>query len=208
MRLYFVRHGETDWNVGKRLQGRTDIPLNQKGVDLAKATGRALRDVPFSRAFTSPLRRAFKTAELILEGREVPIIPDRRIIEIAFGEYEGLCTREEGFEIPDPGFLNFFHNPSEYQPPEGGESFEELMARTREFIQDITAREEWEEERILITTHGAAVRGLLNAVDGTGVSDFWHGSVPKNCSVAIVESRQGKLRLIQENKVYWTEERL
>lgn len=208
MRLYFVRHGETDWNVVKRLQGRTDIPLNQKGVDLAKATGRALRDVPFTRAFTSPLQRAVQTAELILEGRKIPIVPEQRIIEIAFGEYEGLCTREESLEIPDPDFLNFFHAPAKYHPPKGGESFDQLMERTREFIQDITARSEWEEETILITTHGAAVRGLLNAVDGTGVSDFWHGSVPKNCSVAIVESRHGKLRLIEENKVYWTEERL
>lgn len=203
MKLYFVRHGETDWNVVKRLQGRTDIPLNERGVELARRTGEALRDVSFTRAFASPLSRAMETARLILGEREIPVVPDERIIEIAFGEYEGMCSREDHYEIPDPDFRNFFQNPAAYRHPKGGESFEQLMERTKAFIRDITSREEWEEEIILVATHGAAVRGLLNAVDGTPVADFWHGRVPQNCSVSIVKNRRGVMKLIQENKVYY-----
>ncbi|WP_418390600.1 histidine phosphatase family protein, partial [[Clostridium] scindens] len=71
MRIYLVRHGETDWNIVRKLQGRTDIPLNEKGIKAAQKTGEALRNVPFTRAFSSPLKRAMDTAKLILGDRQI-----------------------------------------------------------------------------------------------------------------------------------------
>lgn len=203
MRIYLVRHGETDWNIVRKLQGRTDIPLNENGMEAARKTGEALKDVPFTRAFSSPLARAMETARLILGGRKIPITPDERIIEIAFGEFEGLCSKRGNYEIPDPEFQNFFLNPASYRPPKGGESLESLTERTRNFIQDLTSKREWEEETILVATHGAAVRGLLNAVTNNPISNFWHGGVPKNCSVSIVECHAGDMRLVQEDQVYY-----
>ena len=73
MRLYIMRHGETEWNVRRLYQGHSDIPLNENGVALAEITGRGLRDIPFDLAFTSPLRRARQTAEIVLRGRDVPL---------------------------------------------------------------------------------------------------------------------------------------
>lgn len=205
MRLYLVRHGETGWNVEKRLQGRTDIQLNEKGVRLARITGESLRDIAFDLAFSSPLSRAVETARLILGDRMVKIIPDDRIMEISFGPYEGMKFGGGNYEIPDPAFQNFFRDPEHYQAPEGGESLKSLMRRTADFIGDLAAREELAEKNILVTTHGAAVRGLINAVKQMPVKDFWNGSVPKNCSVSIVECTNGRMELIQENKVYYAE---
>lgn len=85
MKLYMIRHGQTEWNKEKRLQGRADIPLNAYGIQLAEETRDGLLGVRFDIAFTSPLKRAKKTAQILLEGQEVKLIEDERIIEIGFG---------------------------------------------------------------------------------------------------------------------------
>ena len=89
MKLYIIRHGETSWNVQRRLQGASDTDLNENGITLAKRTGEALKEIPFDLCFTSPLKRAKMTAELILAGRDISIYDDERLREISFGEWEG-----------------------------------------------------------------------------------------------------------------------
>ena len=104
MKLYIIRHGETPWNAEVRLQGQTDIPLNENGIRLAKITGEALKDVPFDFAISSPLKRARQTAELVLAGRQIPVLEDARIEELSFGSWEGLGCRKANFEIPSEHF--------------------------------------------------------------------------------------------------------
>lgn len=202
MILYIIRHGETSWNVQRRLQGRSDTRLDENGIRLARLTGEALAKVPFFCAFTSPLHRAVQTAELILGQRKVPIIKDDRLIEVSFGEYEGLCCDEKNFEIPDKNFSNFFQHPQLYQTPPGGESLDQVEARTKAFLDDICSRPELADKTVLVSTHGCAMRGLLNSLRIAPREDYWNGGVPKNCSVAIVESTDGARRLLEENKVY------
>ena len=84
MKIYFVRHGETDWNKDRKIQGQVNISLNEFGRHLARETAKGLKEIPFAVCFTSPLDRARETAEIILEGREVPVIEDERIIEMGF----------------------------------------------------------------------------------------------------------------------------
>lgn len=203
MKIYVMRHGQTDWNVAKRLQGRSDTELNENGRELARKTGEALLTVPFTIAFTSPLKRAKETAALALGGRGVPIVEDERLIEISFGVYEGLCSSKENYEIPDTEFSNFFTAPDQYRVPEGGESFAELHKRTAEFLRDITTRPELEEETVLVATHGAAGRALLNVLRTFELKDFWNGGVSKNCSVAILESHHGEVELLEENRIFY-----
>ena len=98
MKLYVVRHGETVWNELHKVQGTADIPLAEKGIELAEKTGEALKEVPFDLCITSPLVRARRTAELILEKQphKVLVIEDKRIQEINFGELEGVvCFTDE-----------------------------------------------------------------------------------------------------------------
>ena len=119
MRLYLIRHGETQWNKQKLLQGKTDNPLNENGLQVAKMTAEGLRSVSFDAVYSSPLSRAYETAWLVTEGR-YPIVTDKRLEEIGFGVYEGYCCGKEGFNIPDPDFRLFFEDPEKYQPPAGG----------------------------------------------------------------------------------------
>ena len=90
MKLYLLRHGRTLWNEEGRLQGRTDVPLSEEGRRSALAAGAALGNVSFDAAFSSPLQRARETAELILQGKNVLIQTDARLIELSFGAAEGM----------------------------------------------------------------------------------------------------------------------
>lgn len=99
MRLYIMRHGETEWNVRRLYQGHSDIPLNENGVALAEITGRGLRDIPFDLAFTSPLRRARPDRRRSSSGAGTSSGRGAKLIEIAFGVYEG-CTA-----LPQSGTL-------------------------------------------------------------------------------------------------------
>ena len=72
MMLYIVRHGETDWNRMKKVQGRTDIALNDYGRHLAEETAEGMKEISLDLAYTSPLRRARETAEILVAGRKIP----------------------------------------------------------------------------------------------------------------------------------------
>ena len=77
--LYILRHGKTDWNAAHKLQGKTDIPLNEEGINMAHDAAKECRDIHFDVCYSSPLIRAKQTAEIVLEGRDIPIITDSRL---------------------------------------------------------------------------------------------------------------------------------
>ena len=204
MKMYIIRHGQTPWNARKCLQGRSDVDLNENGIYLAELTGKALRDVTFDMAFTSPLIRAKHTAQCILAGRKVPIIEDERLIEISFGIYEGCCYAEENRQVPQQWIENFFHAPQDYVAAPGGESLDDVEKRTRNFMEDICSRKELQDKTVLVSTHGCALRGLLNSIRESNREDYWHGGVSKNCAVSIVTCNRGeKPVLVEENHIYY-----
>lgn len=203
MKIYMIRHGETDWNIVKRLQGRSDIPLNEEGKRLARVTAKALADVPFTRIYTSPLLRAKETATIIKGDRDIPLIEEERIQEISFGIYEGYLCAEDHYTIPDPEFINFFKQPEKYIAPEGAEEIETLCERTTDFLQELVHTTAYQDDTILISTHGAALRGLLSSINMDGIAQFWKGGVHKNCAVTILEVVDGKIKLLEEGKVYY-----
>lgn len=203
MKIYLIRHGETDWNIVKRLQGATDIPLNENGEALAGATCEGMKDVRIDMIFTSPLKRAYRTAELVRGERDIPIIPDDRIREICFGDYEGLVSRSEGYSIPDPDFKFFFTKTELYKTPPNGESIESLLKRTGEFLEELKSREDLRDKNILVSSHGAAVRALLTNVEKCDIAHFWGNGVHKNCGVSCVELVDGEYQILWENKIYY-----
>lgn len=206
MKLYFIRHGETDWNKVKRLQGRSDIPLNAFGVHLAEETREGLKDVPFDIAYTSPLSRAKETAEIVLGDRKIPLIEDDRIEEMGFGSYEGLCCKADHMEIPDPDFMNFFQAPEKYHAPQDGETFVHLLERTKNFLSELKENAELQNKTVLISTHGAALCALLANIKKNPIEKFWGGGVQKNCAVTIVNEENGIFQIEAEGLTYYTEE--
>ncbi len=187
MKLYIIRHGETPWNKELRLQGQTDIPLNEKGRALAAKAADGMRNLPFDLAISSPLGRAMETAKIVLNGRNIPFLTDARIQEIGFGVMEGKNIRKDVSEEECPEYYRFFHAPDRYEPVEGGERIQDLIARTGDFLNELSRKTEWYGKSILISTHGAASRALLANVTNADIRDFWGAGVPKNCAVSIVE---------------------
>lgn len=150
MKIYLVRHGETDWNQAGRLQGQTDIDLDAQGFAQAAGAAERLKEVPFEIAFCSPLIRARHTAETIVGERKITLTTDERLRELNFGPWEGTDVRKirEGDNSP-------FTDPGSYLPPEGAESFAQLYARSGEFVKQVLLPLEGTYETVLVVAHGS-----------------------------------------------------
>ena len=204
MKIYFVRHGETIWNKEKKIQGRSDIPLNEYGKELGMITAEALKDIPFDIVYSSPLIRAKETAEILVKDRNLVIHEDNRLLEMSFGEGEGESLPEIHAH-PEMKLHNFIHNPGEYTPPAGGETFEELYNRCKNFMEEIIIPAEKKYNTMLIVGHGALIRGFIHNINNRPSKDFWIVT-HKNCSVTIANCTNGKLSLLEEAKIFYKEE--
>ena len=147
--IYLVRHGETDWNRARRIQGSTDIPLNETGRAQAAATGRLLARRSWDAVYASPLTRAYETASIIADeiGMPAPIaVPE--IVERNYGAAEGLTGPE--IELRYPGTVP------------GRESRDEVAARVLPAI--LALAEAHPGESIVVVSHGGVIRTVLNTV--------------------------------------------
>lgn len=178
--LYIIRHGKTDWNALQKLQGRTDIPLNEEGRAMARAAGEEYKDINFDVCYSSPLVRATETAEIMLAGRNIPIITDERLIEMSFGIYEGV---EKSFSDPDLPINVIFKEPEKYKEAVGGaESFDELYERTGDFLKNVVYPLLDEGKDVLIVGHGAMNSSIICQVKDIPRKDFWSMGIP-NCKL-------------------------
>lgn len=177
--LYIMRHGKTDWNEVHKMQGSTDIPLNDEGRSMAKKASQECSRINFDICYCSPLSRAKETAKLVLEGRDVPIIYDDRLVEMKFGIYEGVqnAAKEENSPI-----RTFFKKPEEYKGVEGGESFEDLFNRTGEFLEEVVKPQLENGKDVLIVGHGAMNSSILCQVKNVPLKNFWDEGI-ENCKL-------------------------
>ena len=195
MRIYIVRHGETEANKQGYVQGWTDVPLNENGRILAELTGHGIKGIRFDHCFSSPLSRARETAEILLResGNSVSVSFDERIKEMNFGSFEGMSVREEQV-------AQFLKDPVvDFKIP-GGESIQEVMKRTQEFLKELIARDD--DKTYLVSTHGCALRAMLNFLY-ENQDDYWHGHIPYNCCVNIIKAKNGAAKLIADDIIYY-----
>lgn len=200
MELYIIRHGETDWNVEKKLQGQSDTELNAYGVELAQVTAKALKDVRFDHIFASPLRRAYHTAQIIRGERDVEIVTDDRLKEICFGVNEGVPAAKISED-----FHWFFDAPEKYRPAQGGETYEQLCERSRDFIDKVIVplSEKEPDGRAVIVAHGALNKSIMIYLKHLEIKNMWDGVFQHNCCVNIFEINGMDFKLVQEAKVYY-----
>lgn len=177
--LYIIRHGKTDWNEEYRLQGRTDIPLNDAGRKMAKEAAKKYADVHFDICYSSPLSRALETANILLENRNVPIITDDRLLEMSFGEFEGL---KDCFNHPEWAIYKFFMDTENYVADKGAESLDELFSRTGDFLEKVVKKDLEAGRDVLIVGHGAMNNSIISRVKNIPRKDFWTIAIP-NCEL-------------------------
>lgn len=201
MKIYVIRHGETNANKEGVLQGSSDWPLNEDGIKLAKLTGQNMKDIKFDICYSSPLIRAKDTAKYVIEesGNNTEIIFDDRLKEINGGIYEGKKFRSKPSEIPGHIALMFKYNPFLCGKFKNGESMLAVCKRTQNFLKELSKKNY---ENVLVSTHGCAMRAMLNMLYDNKL-DFWQGNVPYNCAVNIIEVKNGKMKLIEKDKIYY-----
>lgn len=202
MELYIVRHGKTEWNKDKRLQGSTDIPLTEAGRELARLSGETLKDTHFDRIYSSPLSRAYETACLFRGNRSLDIILDDRLRELNFGDYEGK-TMEELMEDEACSFRYFFHQPQLYTPPVHGETLEHLCERAADFMQHEILPLQNQCERVMIVAHGAINKALMSFVKQHDLSQFWSGGLQRNCNVILLKLEHDTFTIIDESHIFY-----
>ncbi|MBR5046634.1 MAG: histidine phosphatase family protein [Eubacterium sp.] len=210
MLIYIIRHGETRLNEEGKLQGWVDEPLNDKGRELAQVTAEALKEIPFDLLYTSPLSRAKETGLIVTEasaryhGREIPVIEDRRLMEYRWGSWDCHGCLPDNYSVPTSmeNYNRFFADSFRFQPAEDGETFQDVIKRTGEFFQELIHDPELQDKTILISTHGVATRSLLNPYYEDPMN-FWHGQVPPNCSVNKLEVKDGEVRILEEDQIYY-----
>lgn len=205
MEIYIVRHGETIWNEKKLLQGRTDIELNENGRRLACMTGESLMNTHFDKIYSSPLKRAYETATLIANGRDIPIIKNDLIRELSFGDWEGQ-NMSELLKDDTQKFKYFFKEPHLYRTTTNGETLEELCDRAATFMKTIIEPEAKECSRIMIVAHGAINKALMMHIKKHDMRYFWSGGLQKNCNVMIVDYTDCKYTIIDETRIFYEED--
>lgn len=169
--IYFIRHGQTDWNLSRLMQGRTDIPLNAQGRIEAKKTAEALKDVTFDKVFCSPLSRALETCKAVVG--KFPITVDARLIERNFGEYEGKSLQI----MIDEGFWK----ETGTQTINGGESLSRVISRVYSFLDEIT--EKYSEKNVLIVAHGGIGMVVKSYFLGKPEDGDYFNYIVRNCEV-------------------------
>lgn len=205
MLIYVVRHGETNGNLKGVLQGWTDEPLNEKGKELAVKTGQALSNVKFDCAYSSPLSRAYETAEIILRLNKESsgcIQVDDRLKEMYFGDWEGLGITKQNFSVPSKTFNLFYTDPFSFENSATGESIFQVCKRTGDFYRELIHNTDLFDKTILVSTHGFALRAMLQQVY-EDKADFWHGNIPENCAVNIIEVHKGIGKLIGDDLLFY-----
>jgi len=182
-RILLVRHGETEWNSAFRFQGRTDVPLSERGLSQAGLLAQRLAGVPLDKVYTSPLLRAYQTADAIVrlneDVREATTIAD--LSEMSFGRWEGLRIGEIREQYPDL-FSAWSSDPSSTTPP-GGESFPELIARVGRVLDQVLAGEG---DNLLVVCHGGTIRAFLSVLMDLPPVTAWRFRTD-NCSITAID---------------------
>ncbi|MBQ9815675.1 MAG: histidine phosphatase family protein [Lachnospiraceae bacterium] len=186
--IYIIRHGQTEMNNVKALQGRSDHPLNETGVKQAEDTAKLLADqgIKFDYVFSSPLIRAVQTAKLISPENE-PVV-DERLIEMDYGKYEGLELSNMPPEIKF-FFSDFVNNPA----PDTMEQLPAVVDRLGEFLEEIKGLK----GNILISTHAIAMKGALEYLTPDSNGSYWSKYIG-NCAVYSAENDENGIGVPEE----------
>ena len=207
MEIYFVRHGQTIWNVEKRFQGLSDSPLTELGITQAKLLGKKLKDIKFDKFYSTSLKRANDTANYIKGNREQEVEIFDDFVEISMGDMEGI-QQEEFKKLYPEQVKNFFFNQLEYNPSSfGGESFLEVRERVAKGLEKFIKLNQ-DYERVLVVSHGATLKTLLHYISGKDISTLSDEVIPKNTSYTIVKYENEKFEIIDFSNVSHLEGKL
>ena len=198
LKLYIVRHGETEWNVIKMFQGQLNTPLTEKGMEKLRKTGKKLENVLFDEVYTSELGRTVASAEIILnenrgyknKKRELQKLAE--LNEVYFGVWQGL-TYEEVFLIYPEEVNNYFYNVKNYKAENvEAEKLEDALERFLKGINKIL--DSHESGSILVVTHGTVFEMFMNYVANDSIFDIDERTLMGNGDYKVFSYKDGKFQ--------------
>ena len=198
LKLYIVRHGETEWNVIKRFQGQLNTPLTEKGIKKLKETGKKLENVLFDEVYTSELGRTVASAEIILnenrgyrnKKRELKKLAE--LNEVYFGVWQGLTYEEVLLKYPEEG-NNYFYDVKNYKAENvEAENLKDALERFLKGINKILNIHK--SGNILVVTHGTVFEMFINYVENKSIFDIDERTLMGNGDYKIFSYKDGKFQ--------------
>lgn len=171
LKVFLIRHGQTDWNIERRVMGRLPIPLNENGIAQVHHLKKAFHQIEIDTIYSSPIFRASQSAEIISKPRSMDIIFDERLSEVVYGSWEGKTFQEIR---QSPGYINYYLEP-ERPVVEGGESLLQVQNRMRDFLNSLSRHEESSPKikNILAFSHADSIKCLYLDLIKAPVESLW-----------------------------------
>ena len=198
LKLYIVRHGETEWNVIKRFQGQLNTPLTEKGMEKLRKTGKKLENVLFDEVYTSELGRTVASAEIILNenrgyrNKKLELKKLAELNEVYFGVWQGLTYEEVFLKYPEEA-NNYFYNVKNYKAENvEAENLKDALERFLKGINKILNRHK--SGNILVVTHGTVLEMFMNYVANNSIFDIDERTLMGNGDYKVFSYKDGKFQ--------------
>jgi broad specificity phosphatase PhoE len=190
--LIFIRHGETAWSKGKKhtVRGRIDLPLNKIGEEQATVVAEQLSKENISTVYSSPLKRAVKTAEKVAKPHGIKEIEHIGFIDLDFGSWQGRLHKDLVEEFPRM-YNKWLARPDKMVFPHG-ETLQAVYDRVSETLTDLIKKHK--NETIVIVSHGVVLKVVLCYINQVGINKFWDFDVD-NCTITKVKYKKGKFEI-------------
>lgn len=186
--LYVVRHGQTEWNLEKRLQGHQDSPLTQLGKEQASQLCHRLGATHIDMIYCSESKRTRDTANLIKGSRAIPVVIKPEFKELNLGAWEGLQHHQVIAQEPE-SWDHFWHSPHLYVPNEKGESYQQLKERAIPAVEKIISEQQG--KTILIVTHQITTKMIMSYFQQRGIDETFHTAVIAPTSLSKISIQDG-----------------
>lgn len=191
--IILIRHGDTDWNVEEIFRGRVDVELNENGIKQAQLLAKYLEDMPVKEIYSSPLKRALKTAEIIACPHNADIIPSNELIDFDYGEWQGLSHDKVKNQYKTL-YEEWLKSPQVVRMPKG-ESLDDVRKRAVSLINQVIARHQG---IIALVSHRVILKVVICALLGLDNSHFWNIRVD-TCGITIFNYEMGRFILTRHN---------
>ena len=187
--FYIVRHGQTLFNKLLRMQGYSDAPLTEAGIEVAEYAACGMKDIEFSKAYASTSERAIDTAQIILHERDLDLITMKGLKEMYFGDLEGefIAKVKEKY----PTLIDDLHDGKKDFRFPNGENIDELMDRLKKSYDEIVDENKETGGNILVVSHGTSILNFLRTIN----PELEVTAQLQNCSVSIVVWEDGKYQI-------------
>lgn len=195
-KIYLARHGSTAWNESPRFRGLADLALSETGVGQAQALRDLLAERRFSAVYTSSLRRAVQTAQIIAEPKTLPLRQCEGLRSVDYGRWEGM-TEEEAKES-DPGLYSDYIERIESVRFPGGETLDELRERAMAVISEICR--EYPSQEVVVVSHQVVTRVLLCSFLGVSSAPYWRIGQDAGC-LNVISHNRGRFQILSMNVV-------